>query len=137
MLMSEGPTAGHAESNACGDTSRAVRRAAQEPAEGDAIHRATSAGILSVHGEEDVKQHLGNIWDGQNCLSHLFFLYGRGRSVREDWLGKKRRGPKETGQTAQTFHLPLRTLMAARTEQPGWVFIKGLRACKFVRTSLR
>src|SRR5437899_2058372 len=70
--MSEGPTAGHAESNACGDTSRAARRSAQEPAEGDAIHRATSAGILSVHGEEDVKQHLGNIWDRQKCVSHQF-----------------------------------------------------------------
>jgi len=43
--MSKRPTAGHAESNACGDTSSAVRRSAQEPAEGDAIHRTTSVGI--------------------------------------------------------------------------------------------
>jgi hypothetical protein len=54
--MSKRPTAGHAESNACGDTSGAVRRSAQEPAEGDAIHRATSVGILSVGNPTQYKR---------------------------------------------------------------------------------
>ena len=63
VLISKRLTAGHAESNASGDTSSAARRSAQEPAEEDAIHRATSVGILSVNEEEDVKASLErNVW---------------------------------------------------------------------------
>jgi molybdopterin-binding protein len=49
-------TGGRAGSNACGDTSSAVGRSAREPTEEDAIHCATSVGILSFQGEEDVKR---------------------------------------------------------------------------------
>src|SRR6202011_6330323 len=47
-------TAGYAESNACGDTSSAVRRSAQEPAEAISQNQRVAVGILSVQGEEDV-----------------------------------------------------------------------------------
>src|ERR1700730_2591934 len=47
-------TAGYAESNACGDTSSAVRRSAQEPAEAISQNQRVAVGILSVQGEEHV-----------------------------------------------------------------------------------
>jgi hypothetical protein len=71
--MSKRPTAGHAESNACGDTSGAVRRSAQEPAEGDAIHGATSVGILSINGGCQIN-HVCIDWIRIRQITAAFFL---------------------------------------------------------------
>src|SRR5439155_6099035 len=54
----KGPTAGYAGSDASGDTSSALRRSAQEPTEETSQNQRGSVGILSVQGEEDVKNEI-------------------------------------------------------------------------------
>ena len=67
----ERPTAGHAGSNDPGDTSSAVRRSAQEPAEAVPQNQRESVGILSLQGRVKTIAYLSpKPLNGGACAHH-------------------------------------------------------------------